>query len=513
MLKNSNYIYWDGNNIDCLNVCKGDLVDDVVYKLCKLYSVQLETLKSLKLLNYSCFDDCNNCKDIDTISEVFIKLLSNDKQIKLLIDEKIDLLDNSEKYLTELDLKCLLNYYINSDLATNNNADLCNLNLDINSTFQLLINKFCELLDANIITNDNFDLIKLEFDTFVQNNNVYIEPVVNSCLSTIYNVTPHIENVTDPLICNIYNKLGDTTVNVCNFKNPIYFTNSIFPNVPTTSYFSLDSIFINNINYPAFTPYHNVNTIADLVQALNEILNYNNLPGIFINGNNSLYYEGSVSQVSYTVSEFDINNLPVSHIVSLSFLPITQFNSIYKERFFKNIKIAGLLQKVKKVENCCKLSCDKIKLGYRYKFDSEQEIYILEFRPEYNNIIPESFVSIDSTVTLIDHTGKTYVQSIYIESSFEFVLNTFDLDISKPINMTISGVFESDLLNCSVCDSGILLNNSSKSCELCKICAVGTEGSRVQIFYTSNGRFDIQSIMLYNDNCFSFNNSDSVELR
>jgi hypothetical protein len=69
----SNCIVWDGPNIDCLKLCKGDSITDVLYKLAKDHCDLLKQLDPLKY-DLSCLD-LNSCPP-ETFRELFQLIIS-----------------------------------------------------------------------------------------------------------------------------------------------------------------------------------------------------------------------------------------------------------------------------------------------------------------------------------------------------------------------------------------------------------------------------------------------------
>ena len=108
---NAEEFVWDGPTISCLNLCHGDLVSDVVYKLGKKVCDLVDDL-NFEDLDLECLiDKCNDsyCLDDRSLKNLFILLNHNDCSLKELIDTLVDLFNDKKVINLKLDLTCLKN--------------------------------------------------------------------------------------------------------------------------------------------------------------------------------------------------------------------------------------------------------------------------------------------------------------------------------------------------------------------------------------------------------------------
>jgi hypothetical protein len=108
---NAEEFVWDGPTISCLNLCHGDLVSDVVYKLGKKVCDLVDDL-NFEDLDLECLiDKCNDsyCLDDRSLKNLFILLNHNDCSLKELIDALVDSFNDKKVINLKLDLTCLKN--------------------------------------------------------------------------------------------------------------------------------------------------------------------------------------------------------------------------------------------------------------------------------------------------------------------------------------------------------------------------------------------------------------------
>ena len=143
----SGMVLWDGPDIPCLDLCKGDTINQVYYKIAQKVCALVDDYKDLATLDYSCILNlCNvtNCADLAdpdkvSIKNIFQLLLDNDCALKTLIDEvqtKINNISNGGLTL-DLELKCVEDYLFN----------ICSdpENYSLNDLLQALINLACDV--------------------------------------------------------------------------------------------------------------------------------------------------------------------------------------------------------------------------------------------------------------------------------------------------------------------------------------------------------------------------------
>lgn len=179
----SGMVKWDGPNIPCLDLCNGDTVNEVVYKLATKVCTLVDEHKDLATLDYSCIIDlCNNsnCAALSDPERVSLKgifqiLLDNDCKLKDLIATLQNSVNNISSNLNfELDLKCIEGALIS----------ICksNINYTLNDILQAMINTICD--------NDSV-LLQLMNDTGTLNNNV--QSLTESVQSSVYE-EPYLSN-------------------------------------------------------------------------------------------------------------------------------------------------------------------------------------------------------------------------------------------------------------------------------------------------------------------------------
>lgn len=201
-------IIWDGPNIPCITLCKGDVVSDVIYKLgkqiCKIVNDNcvLETLDLSCLIGY-----CTNCNENFTLKYLLQLILNNDCSIHELINQlEQSLLDKLEIILS-LDFSCI------------NDSNLCEINIpfdtcgklttqDLNLVFQYFIDQICcqsEILE-NIISSYNESQSYYEFIN--DNISYYTEPKFTTCLNPVLLKHSLNTNINASNVCSLINNIG-----------------------------------------------------------------------------------------------------------------------------------------------------------------------------------------------------------------------------------------------------------------------------------------------------------------
>lgn len=273
MLK-SNEIIWNGPNIPCIQLCKGDTVSEVVYKIASEVCCIIDNL-DVSTLSYECIiDKAKTYGNVDLFL-LFQLLLNNDCKIKDLLNAKIDANDTTELLVDSLDLKCFLQPYLdelctiirfynqpgaeinpnhtetvfqksevettgyfyvsdidqsvwtwdgiqyvktNEDLNSLCVCELSDLDLDVKKTLQVIIDNICQTKSSGIIKAcDDFKVVP--FDT--------IDP---NTLTTVFTGTP--QEQTSYYISSITHKLWRWVSS----------ENSYLPSILTTANINLASI-------------------------------------------------------------------------------------------------------------------------------------------------------------------------------------------------------------------------------------------------------------------------------
>lgn len=210
----SNNVVWQGPKIPCLELCPGDSITEVVFNIATKLCTLVDDIENLKSLDLTCIQGLcgENFKDF-SLRSIIELLLNNDCNLKELIDSVASQVGTKTGLVLDIDMKCF-----KQDLI-----DICGVYpeiLDINDILQILINRYC-----SSVTNIN--TIKTDIDEL----NAIITPILNpdplsSCpviqyqepvvtLSPLNTGTPlllhnHIEQITDPAIKELQNKLGTT---------------------------------------------------------------------------------------------------------------------------------------------------------------------------------------------------------------------------------------------------------------------------------------------------------------
>lgn len=500
-LNSSDKVLWEGDSIPCLNVCKGDRIDIVLSNLCTLYKEQQDLIQDISKLNFSCFDACDVDLNKITLKSIIQLLLNNDNQIKKILEDKRDLLDNSEILVNNLDLGCLLEGYI-----VDNGGDKCNLNLDVSKAIQLIIDNSCKNLLSKLPTLiSTIDTLKDEVDLIISKYALYEEPIINSVLFSSYRISSHIENISDQAVYNLKNLIGDPITSSCNKTFVLtYLNNPILPRIDPNDYlYSIDTLNFNGNFYSINKNISQIPNVYVLVKILNDTLYFNKLKGYFYVRGNQIIFNGATPSVLKITASY-CGTLCISKVLTFNSIIETSNNKLYNIQKYQSNILCSLENRLSYIEEtCCKISCKDITIGFQEVYDEDQEAYVLYFNKNNGNILPEGFEDNGSTITITDHNGKEIVKDILIESQFEYVLDLPGLDTSQPLLVNINGIFISGESNCSVCFSRTLEPTTSP-CLFCKICASGSETDTVTLKYSTSSNTSTQSSVLYNGQCLTF---------
>lgn len=494
-LKNINQdcILWEGENLPCINVCKGDTLTTTVHELATLVCKQYDAVKSLKNLNLFCLDkSCVNCLEDKVIKDYIQMLLDNDCKIKELIDQYQDDLDSTEDILKGLDLKCLLENY----LLHNPEANKCELDLDINKVLAEIIPFLCDLLTAYTDLSDRYDIIKEAFDEFIDQYNIYTEPEIVSCLTVgdPLILSQHVINRTDAEICNLQDDIGNIDEYIAGFCNTC--TDDIYHIGPynyfvacqddvSTAFCELLEIEYNGTVYPNLynVPGNTIKTDDELEFLLNQILNDNALPGVFYVLDGEIFFSGATVTIDIVYHDC----IDVSDVTdTMTLLDVVGPTNLAQAIDFQKKLICSLKKRIEKIEStCCKVDCDDIEIGFNQTYDDETNTYTLDFIKAAGTNIPEGFTDCGSVITLIDHNGKTLVLDIVIENDSTFEVDVSALDNTKPISVGIKTCLTYlDNTTCRKCFGGVL--NPVDKCGFCKLCVTGDDtNGYATIIYTT----------------------------
>lgn len=132
-------VKWDGPNIPCLDLCTGDTVTSVLYKMGTRVCELVADYEDLATLDFQCIIDlCTDCPQDYSIKTIIQLLLDNDCKLKDLITSLENQINNVENggIVLNLNLKC-----VEVELAK-----ICRdtTNYTINDLLQCLINIICD---------------------------------------------------------------------------------------------------------------------------------------------------------------------------------------------------------------------------------------------------------------------------------------------------------------------------------------------------------------------------------
>lgn len=147
--------------------------------------------------------------------------------------------------------------------------------------------------------------------------------------------------------------------------------------------------------------------------------------------------------------------------------------------------------------NCCKVNCDSIKLGFDVQVDANGTGVFLKFTSSAGTSIPPSFVDAGSTVTFTDKNNNYVTYPLVISNNA--TQGDFDLsglDVTDPITISVTAILAADGLTCEKCISR-MYTLANTSCPVCLVTAAGTTGN-VTISYTLPGNQNIQQLTLQN---------------
>lgn len=106
----SEELIWNGPEISCIKLCKGDTVSKVIYEVASRLCEIVDSLEDLKNLDLSCIiDKCDEtfCYEDHSIANVLRIIQKNDCSLKELLDEISTSITDSKKINLNLDLSCL----------------------------------------------------------------------------------------------------------------------------------------------------------------------------------------------------------------------------------------------------------------------------------------------------------------------------------------------------------------------------------------------------------------------
>jgi len=208
----SNQILWDGPNIPCIDLCTGDTVSSIVYKIashiCSIYT----DIDALKNLTFQCLVDCSNTTPKDySLKGIFEVLLTNDCKLQEAIDAVAAQSAAGSVVIGALDLSCLETRLI----------QLCvdPKSYTLNDLLQCFINIMCDhetrIVDIIVRIQALEELVKSLHNAAVAG--IYIEPTFSSCVNVDGTGTPipTIHSALTPILanfaCSLRTDLGTAT--------------------------------------------------------------------------------------------------------------------------------------------------------------------------------------------------------------------------------------------------------------------------------------------------------------
>lgn len=146
-------------------------------------------------------------------------------------------------------------------------------------------------------------------------------------------------------------------------------------------------------------------------------------------------------------------------------------------------------------DNCCKVNCDSIKLGFDVQADDTVTGVFLKFTAKAGTSIPTAFTDSGSSVTFTDKNSNYVTYPLVISNNA--TQGDFDLsglDLTDPITISVTAIMSTDGLTCEKCISRVY-SLADTSCPVCQVTASGTSGS-VTISYNLPGNTLVQNLIL-----------------
>ena len=210
LIVSSNTITWEGPNIPCIDLCTGDTISSVVYKiaehLCSIYS----NIEDLKTLDLKCvIENCNsscNLKDY-SLKAIFEVLLNNDCKLKELIDSLESQINNIAEggLILSLDLSCLETHF--NTLCIDKNQ------YTLNDLLQCFISMICDQETKIKDLSDRIQSLEVLI-TNLQNTVVtgtYTEPSFTTCANSLPLNHSSITPILAQLACDLRTDIGTAT--------------------------------------------------------------------------------------------------------------------------------------------------------------------------------------------------------------------------------------------------------------------------------------------------------------
>jgi len=288
---NSSCVVWDGHNIDCLGLCRGDTVTDVITKLGQIVCL-LNNFTDVKTLNFLCYSNENNLpQNLNELLQWYITKLC---EIRNQPSSEPDITCD---YVLNNIYSCLIPFTIcfgNNIIATYNVPLWTSSG---NSFVSIVAERICDIYSTISSIQNTLNNI--------QNQITYI---LNNCCDegdggVSFSITPNTcvypSEITPPLEINTFNLLGDyiffTAGLSCCLQGMLGYS-GVSPDLLNcnfnsftrpSSFFNIVSTFCSvNDPFPDFSfsfQNFNVNNIHDLTNFVSQISNdlYNQNNGIY----------------------------------------------------------------------------------------------------------------------------------------------------------------------------------------------------------------------------------------
>lgn len=207
LIVSSSTITWEGPNIPCIDLCTGDTVSTVVYKiaehLCSIYS----DIEDLKTLDLKCvIENCNSSCDLKdySLKAIFEVLLNNDCKLKELIDSLEFQINNIAEggLILSLDLSCLESHF--NTLCIDKNQ------YTLNDLLQCFISMICDQETKIKDLSDRIQSLEVLI-TNLQNTVVtgtYTEPSFTTCANSTPLNHSSITPILAQLACDLRTDIG-----------------------------------------------------------------------------------------------------------------------------------------------------------------------------------------------------------------------------------------------------------------------------------------------------------------
>jgi hypothetical protein len=146
-------------------------------------------------------------------------------------------------------------------------------------------------------------------------------------------------------------------------------------------------------------------------------------------------------------------------------------------------------------ENCCKLTCKDIAIGFNVQVDQNGTGVFLKFTAGAGTDIPSGFTDAGSSVTFTDKNNQFVTYPLVISNNA--TQGDFDLsglDLTDPITISVTAIMATDGLTCEKCITK-LYTIGNNTCPVCQVTATGTTG-HVTIAYTTPPSTTVNTLVL-----------------